>query len=122
MVSVATQMNGCYRVGWCDASAVMMRRLLETVIVEAFEANGIDSKIKDPRGEFFQLTDLVGAALNETAWNLSRNTKSSLPRLKSVGHLSAHSRRYNARRQDLDALVPDTRVVIEEFLHLAKLL
>jgi hypothetical protein len=40
-------MNGAYSAGWYDACAVMMRRLLETVIIEAFEQNGLDQKIKD---------------------------------------------------------------------------
>jgi hypothetical protein len=34
---VCFQINGCYEQGWFDACAVMMRRLLETLIVEAFE-------------------------------------------------------------------------------------
>ncbi len=122
MVKVGVQMNGSYKSGWCDAAAVMMRRLIETVIVEAFEGYHLESKVKDGNGEFFQLTDLVNAALNEPAWNLTRNTKKSLPKLKDVGHLSAHARRYNARTPELDKLVPDVRVVIEEFLHLANLL
>jgi hypothetical protein len=122
MINVGIQMNGSYKSGWCDAAAVMMRRLLETAIVEAFEAKHLDSKIKNSSGEFFQLTELVGIALSEPSWNLTRNTKRALPNLKNVGNLSAHSRRYNARKPELDALVPDVRVVVEEFLHLANLL
>jgi hypothetical protein len=122
MVNVGIQMNGSYKSGWCDAAAVMMRRLLETVIVEAFEANHMDSRIKDGGGEFFQLTELVNAALNEPSWNLTRTTKKALPKLRNVGHLSAHSRRYNARTPELNALAPEVRVVIEEFLNLANLL
>jgi hypothetical protein len=122
LVSVGTQMNGSYQSGWCDASAVMMRRLLETVIIEAFEANHLESRIKDGGGDFFQLTDLVNTALEEPSWNLTRGTKRALPKLKDIGHQSAHSRRYNARKPELDKLAPDVRLVIEEFLHLANLL
>lgn len=122
MVNVGIQMNGSYKSGWCDAAAVMMRRLIETAIIEAFEANHLDSKIKNADGEFYQLTELVNAALNETTWNLTRTTKKALPKLKNVGHQSAHTRRYNARQPELDALVPEVRVVVEEFLNLANLL
>ena len=36
IVTVGRQMNGCYEKGWFDGCAVMMRRLLEISIIEAF--------------------------------------------------------------------------------------
>jgi hypothetical protein len=39
--AIGRQMNGCYANGWRDACAVMMRRLLEIVIIEAFEHKGV---------------------------------------------------------------------------------
>jgi hypothetical protein len=122
MVSVGTQMNGCFNSGWCDAAAVMLRRLIETAIIEAFESHSLDTKIKNQQGDFFQLSELVNAALNERSWNLSRNTKKALPNLRDVGHLSAHSRRYNAHKSALAGLATDIQVVVQEFLHLAKLI
>ena len=65
-------MNGCFEQGWYDACAVMMRRLLEIAIIEAFEHENIANKIiankiKDANGDYFQLSDLVGKAIAETA-------------------------------------------------------
>jgi hypothetical protein len=122
LIAIGRQMNGCLESGWYDACAVMMRRLLETTIVEAFEAKKLDNKIKNSQGEFFQLTELIAAALSETAWNLSRNTKQALPRLRDVGHKSAHSRRFTAQKSDIEKVQPDCRGALEEFLHLADLL
>jgi hypothetical protein len=65
-------MNGCFESAWYDACAVMMRRLLETVIIEAFEAKKIDEKIKNAQGEFLQLTDSVKAALSAASLSESR--------------------------------------------------
>lgn len=121
LIAVGRQMNGCFESGWYDACAVMMRRLLETAIIEAFEAKQLDNKIKDSQGEFLQLTALIAAALSETVWNLSRNTKQALPRLRDVGHKSAHSRRFTAQRSDIEKVQSDCRVALEEFLHLAGL-
>lgn len=116
------QINGCYEKGWFDACAVMMRRLIETLIVECFEKHGLTSGIKDQRtGEFLFLKDLIDKLLQEPAWNLGRNTKKALPGLKNLGDQSAHSRRYNAHREDIDKLSHDFRTVCQELLYLAGL-
>ncbi len=119
---VVDQINGCYEKGWFDGCAVMMRRLLETLIIESFEANNIGNKIKDPKtGDFYYLADLVSKAMSEPMFNLARNTKKALPNLKTLGDQSAHSRRFNAYREDIDRIRADFRNVCQEFLYLAKL-
>lgn len=118
---VVHQINGTYANGWYDACAVMIRRLVETLIIETFEEHNIAEKIKNKSGDFCYLRDLITLTLSEGSWNLSRNTKSALPRLKDVGDLSAHSRRFNAQRQDIDKLMSDLRVVVQELVALAKL-
>lgn len=118
---VANQVNGSYQNGWYDACAVMVRRLLETLIIEAFEHHRIASKIQNTSGDFFYLRDLIDAALREPSWNLSRNCKAAMPRLKDVGDKSAHSRRFNAHRGDIDPLLADIRLVVQELVYLAAL-
>ena len=120
--AIGTQMNGTYASGWNDAAAVMMRRLLEVAIIEAFENNGIAHKIRNAQGNYGDLSELISRALAENSWNLSRNTRKYLPGLRDVGHMSAHGRYYTARKDDLDAIRLPCRVVIEEFLYHAKLL
>lgn len=118
---VANQVNGCYENGWFDACAVMMRRLLETLIIEAFEAHGISHKIKNASGDFFYLRDLIDKTLTEKKWNLDRNTKSALPRLKKLGDQSAHSRRFIAQYKDLEKIKDDFRIALQEFVYIANL-
>lgn len=115
------QINGAYSNGWYDASAVMIRRLVETLIIEVFEKHGIASKIQNSAGDFLYLRDLISMLVNDKTWNLSRNAKAALPRLKDVGDMSAHSRRFIAQRQDIDRLISDLRVVIQELVSLAHL-
>lgn len=122
LLAIGRQMNGCFTAGWFDACAVMMRRLIEVAIIEAFEANGIAGNIKDASGIYLHLTDLVGRTLAETHWSLTRNTKKYLPTLKEVGHLSAHGRYYSAQKSDIENVQLGCRVVVEELLHHAKLL
>lgn len=118
---VVTQINSTYENGCYDACAVMIRRLVETLIIEAFEHYNIATKIKTPAGDFFFLSDLITNTLNETSWNLGRNTKQALPKLKNIGDKSAHDRRYNAHRHDIDNIISDLRTVVQELIYLAKL-
>lgn len=122
LVTVGRQMNGCFSIGWHDACAVMMRRLLEATIIEAFEAQNLEAVIKDSNGDFLQLTPLVKAALTQSSWNLSKNTKKYLPKLRDLGHRSAHGRYFTAQKSDIEKVEGGFRIVVEEFLRLAGLL
>jgi hypothetical protein len=118
---VAQEINGTYERGWFDACAVMIRRLLETLIIEVYEAYGISHNIKNSAGDFRVLDNLIDIIVKETTFNLSRNSKRALPKLKDVGNLSAHSRRFLAHVSDIDRNREDLRVVIQELVHLARL-
>jgi hypothetical protein len=122
LATVGRQMNGCFSQGWYDGCAVMMRRLIEISIIEAFEHKAIPQKIKGSDGNYLHLTDLVARALAEPALPLSRNAKKYLPQLRDVGHMSAHGRYFLARKEDLEKVQQGCRVVVEEFLHHASLL
>lgn len=118
---IVDQINGSYEHGWFDACAVMIRRLIETLIIESYEKHGIANKIKNSNGEFLYLRDLITLTLNEPSWNLGRKTKQALPKLKEIGDQSAHSRRYIAHRSDIDNIIQDLRIVVQELIFLASL-
>jgi len=118
---VVHQINGSYEKGWFDSCAVMMRRLLETLIIECYESHGLDAEIKNSNGEFIMLRDLIEHVIQNSAWNLGRNTPKALRKLKKIGDQSAHSRRYNAHREDIDRIQQDFREVSQELLYLARL-
>lgn len=118
---VAHQVNGCYASAWYDACAVMLRRLLETLLIECFESHRIEHQIKDAAGNYLFLRDLVDLAIAEKSWTLGRSVRTSLPKLKDLGDKSAHSRRFNAHREDIDKLARDIRDVVQELVALAKL-
>lgn len=118
---VTNQINGCYESGWFDGCAVMIRRLVETLIIETYEKHGIAHKIKNPNGDFFFLSDQIDSMIKESTWNLGRDAKKALPKLKSIGDLSAHGRRYNAYKPDIDNIIGDLRIVVQELLYLSGL-
>lgn len=117
--AVAHQINGPYEQGWYDACAVMMRRLIETLIIELFEARGRTNAIKDGSGNYVHLDALIGRAIGEGSWNLHRNTKQVLHKVKQLGDNSAHSHRFNARRTDIDNIQVGFRAAVQDLIRLA---
>lgn len=118
---IANQINGAYENGWYDACAVMLRRLIETLIIETFEHHKIADNIKNSSGDFLYLRDLIDKTLSEKTWNLGRTTKQALPKLKDIGDKSAHNRRFLAQRGDIQPLLVDIRTVVQELLFLSGL-
>ena len=118
---LAHQINGTYASGYYDACSVMIRRLLETLIVELFEAKEIAAKIKNNGDDFCYLGDLIKLTLSEPSWNLTRNTKNALGKLKEVGDKSAHSRRFIAQRLDIDNIQSGLRTAVQELIILAEI-
>lgn len=122
LIMIGRQINGCFKENFFDACAVMMRRLLEVSIIEAFEAKGIANTIQDANGNYFQLSDLITVALSGSSFTISRNAKRALPKLRDNGHLSAHGRSYFAQKTDVERIQPDFRIAVEELLHISGLL
>ncbi len=118
---VCIQLNGCYQFGFMDAVSVLLRRLVETLIIEAYEKLGRDADIKDGSGNFFMLRDLIARACDSHPISLGRDAKESLKQIKELGDRSAHNRRYNANPSDLNKVQSGVRVVADELINIADL-
>jgi hypothetical protein len=118
---VCEQLNGCYQFGFYDAASVMMRRLLETLLIEAYEALKRESEIQDGAGNYFMLRDLISRAIGRSPVGLGRDARDSLTKIKEMGDRSAHNRRYNAFRSDLDKVQSGLRGVADELINIAGL-
>ena len=117
--NVAKQAILCYQNGLFDACLVMLRKLIEALIIECFEAHKIEAKIKGGDGFYYYLNDLIGLLLSETTWTITRNSQQAFPRIKKFADLSAHNRRFNAKNMDIDQIKDDLRIIIEELVHIA---
>lgn len=114
--AIAKEMIHCYDGGQYNATLVLMRKLVETLIIECFERYGIDDQIKDPNGVFLFLSDLIPKYLASAKWNASRNINSSLTSVKKYGDLSAHNRRFLAKKGDIDIFKFELRQAIQEII------
>jgi hypothetical protein len=117
--NIVEQINVSYAHACFDCTAVMVRRLFETMIVDAFEKQGALSEITDANGNLFQLSNLIKRLESATAFSVSRQTKQAAPHLKDIGDWSAHNRRHRARQTDIDAVIKHLRVASSDLLHLS---
>lgn len=116
---VVLQANGTYEHQWFDACSVMIRRLVETLIIEVYEANKKAGEIKGADNNYLMLSHLVDRILADTTFHLGRETKRGLPLIKSLGDRSAHNRYFVAKKDDIDKVTHDLRVIVEELLNLS---
>lgn len=112
---VLWEINRCYDNACYNACAAMIRRLVESLIVQAFENHAVAHKIKRD-GNYLDFYDLIGKAVTEPTFKLTRNTKRILPDLKFFGDLAVHNRNAYVRKADLDKLHQATRSAIEELV------
>ena len=117
---VCVQLNGCYECRFFDAVAVLVRRLVETLIIEAFEHCRHQDDLKT-NGEYMMLKGLIGVVKSSTAVHLGREAKAALDEFKELGDRSAHNRKYNAVKADLDRVRSGLRVLVDELINSASL-
>lgn len=109
--------NNCY-----DATAVLLRRLFEVVLVLSYQNLGIDAEIKDPSGNgYLMLEGIVKNAKSNQTLNLSR-IKKEFDTFRNIGNFSAHSITYTAGKKDIDDIKLNYRVMLEELYNKAGLI
>ncbi len=111
---IVKQINGCYQFGFFDACAVMMRRLAEVLIIDAYCDIGNDEKIRDANNNLVMMSGLVNALTSGVTFKLSRNAPKTLELLKTLGDTAAHSRSYITKRKDIDDFAQSYRMLVEE--------
>lgn len=124
--SVCKQLNGCFQATYYDAASVMLRRLMETLIIEAFENLSRANEIRDGggSGNYLMLKDLVDRANGKpphTGLNLGRDAKKTLEDVKALGDRSAHNRRFVACHADMAGLHAGVRTTVQELIQIASL-
>lgn len=121
---VCRELNGSFHHAYYNAAAVMLRRLLETLVIEAYEHLGREMEIKDAGGNYLMLGDLAERACAENGragLNLGRDSKKALKDARNVGNWSAHARRFLAHAGDLTKLQAGMRLLVQDLVQIADL-
>jgi Domain of unknown function (DUF4145) len=121
---ICRELNGCFHNAYYNAAAVMLRRLLETLIIEAYEHLGRQTEIKDGGGNYLMLSELAERACGEKGHrglDLGRDSKNALKDTRNIGNWSAHARRFLAHASDLVKLQAGVRLLAQELILIADL-
>jgi hypothetical protein len=118
LVKLVRQINGCYDAGYFDASAVMIRRLVESLLIEIYISQNRQAEIRQGNA-FMMLNDLITHITSDAQVTKSRNFVKGLTLAKDIGDTAAHDRTYNTPKQDIDDNTLALRRVVNELLVLA---
>lgn len=119
---IGDQINKSFYFGIYDGCAVLMRRLMEMLLILSFKEFKIDSEIRDPNGNYLQLSGIISRAVQNTTLDLSHNAKEYLDIFREKGNLSAHNPFHNALQADLERVQPKFRHLVQELFHKAGIL
>lgn len=116
LVEFSKEASSCYDYGLFTSCLFMLRKITETLIIELYESKGIQSKIKNAKDDYLQLSDLIAAVTNEPTWKLTKIVKENLPKIKLLADSSVHSKRFSAKKPDIDGIKTNIRIIFQELI------
>lgn len=116
--SLCKQINASYENNLFDCTAVIMRRLLESLLVLCYQNSGIEADIMDKSGLYhISLDKMIKNAEQNTTLAFSANTRREMALFKDLGNYSAHKIWYNCTQQDIKPHILKYRTIIEELMY-----
>jgi len=117
IVSLIREINASYNSSLFDGCAVLMRRIIESLIIETYVTKGFNAAIVIPgTGEFMMLKGLVGVVQAGSPVKFSRGLGKILEGIKDIGDRAAHHRTYITKKQDVDKIITEFNVALDELI------
>ncbi len=113
LIRMCDQINGTYQYEFYDGCAVLMRRLMESLLIETFEAKGEANLIKNNDGTYMMLSGII-SSLGPSSIRLARGIDKVIQNIKKVGDNAAHGRTHTTKKNDINDLKIDYRKLISE--------
>jgi Histidine kinase-, DNA gyrase B-, and HSP90-like ATPase len=111
------QINGAYENEWYEAAAMVLRRLVETLIIELYSRRGWTNDVQDPTTkEFLPLKALIGKINGDARLNTPKRTIDGLNNVKELGDTAAHDFKIRIRKTDLDRIQTSVRMTLEKLI------
>lgn len=114
-ISLCKEANASYDAGHYNGAAVLLRRIIEGLLVDAFEAVGKRTLIESS-GNLMMLDDVLRVVESGAGIKLSRGMSRHLVQIKAVGDKAAHSRTYLVKKPDIDMHLIHIRSAVAELV------
>jgi len=118
LVEFANEASCSYEFSLYNSCFFMLRKLLETLIIELFERHGLEGQIKNGNGGYFFLSDLISRMVGEKTWHLTKIVREDILKVKKLADSSVHSKRFSAKKTDIDNLKTEIRIILQELVNL----
>ena len=111
------QINGTYENGWYEGTAMVLRRLTETLIIELYTRRGWKQDVQDhTNNEFLMLKGLIDKLNGDARLRTPSRTIDGLNRVKELGDVAAHDFRIRISKSDLDRIQSAVRLTCERLV------
>jgi hypothetical protein len=118
---ILPQINGCWERQYYEACAVMIRRLIETMIIEVYWKRNWDNELKNPETrDFLGLKAIIGKFKADPRFSLDSKINKGLNDLKDIGDIAAHDFRIKVRKSDLEHVRDALRKTSERLIFLVR--
>jgi hypothetical protein len=111
------QINGTYAYGWYEGSSMVLRRLVETLIIELYARRGWKQDVQDPTSnEFLMLKGLIDKLNGDARLRMPKRTIEGLNKVKELGDVAAHDFKIRITKSDLDRIQSAMRLTCERLV------
>ncbi|MFA5421095.1 MAG: DUF4145 domain-containing protein [Patescibacteria group bacterium] len=121
IISILNQINTSYNIKNYDCVAVMVRRLMESLIIDIYILKGRSDEIRNG-DSFMMLEKLITKFVSDKMVILSRSLPKNMLKIKDLGDRAAHDRNYITSILDINDNKTIFRVTINELLKLANII
>ena len=113
-IKILYLIDGCYEFHIYDACAVLLRRLIETLIIDIYKTRGKLEDLKTKKNNFLKLDKIISIICDNPDISLSKTAKQTLNEIKSLGDTAAHNRKITLDKNDLDIHTSSLRTTLKE--------
>lgn len=117
LIAFAKEASIAYDYSLFNCCFFMLRKILETLIIELFERHGLEGKIKNTNGGYYFLSDLITKLIAENKWHLTKVVREDIPKIKKLADSSVHSKRFSAKKTDIDNMKTEIRIILQELVN-----
>ena len=111
------QLNGSFDNGWYEGTAMILRRLVETLIIELYSRRGYQADIQEPEThEYIMLKALINKLNGDSRFGMQSRVITGLRSIKDLGDIATHDFRIRIRQTDLERIQSQSRVSIERLV------